>query len=168
VGGVGGVEPECLELSDGSTVGVMSLRRPLVERLRMTAAAMERAASADVATLAASGAHLFDGGVSERPHGHDAAREAAAELRELILAVQDLTAERDEARAALATERAAHASADEAAELGALRAENAKLRDENANMFTLLEENAALRTELEAARLQIDTSCHASVVDEEA
>ena len=43
----------------------------------------------------------------------------------------------------------------EPGELEALRRENAALRLENANMFTLMEENAALRTQLETARLQL-------------
>ena len=106
------------------------------------------AASADVSSLVQSA--LFSGG--EGCSGS----EAAAELRELILAVQDLTAERDEARSALEKLREASKMGDEEAELAELRAENAKLRSENANMFTLMEENSALRNDLEAARLQID------------
>ena len=142
-----------LELPDGSTAGVVSLRRPLVERLRMTAAAMEESAGADVASLVASS--LFSGG--EGTNGSD----AAAELRELILAVQDLTAERDDARAALAKRVAADEAGGEAAELTALREENATLRAENANMFTLMEENANLRSELEMAKLTIECSVDA-------
>ena len=142
-----------LELPDGSTAGVVSLRRPLVERLRMTAAAMEESAGADVASLVASS--LFSGG--EGTNGSD----AAAELRELILAVQDLTAERDDARAALAKRVAAEEAGGEAAELTALREENATLRAENANMFTLMEENANLRSELEMAKLTIECSVDA-------
>ena len=81
---------------------------------------------------------------------------SAAELRELILAVQDLTAERDDARGALEKLREASASGAEAEELASLRAQNAALRAENANMFSLKEENEAMRTEIEKMRLQLE------------
>lgn len=140
-------EGSSLTLPDGSAAGVVSLRRPLVERLRLTAAAMEGTAHANVDALVASA--LFDGGgVDEDP--------ASSELRQLLVALQDLTAERDEAVAALrkAAEETAEA-AEAGGELSALREENAALRKENANMFTLMEENAGLRTEVETLRLRL-------------
>ena len=143
-----------LELPDGSSAGVVSLRRPLVERLRMTAQAMESAAHADVASLAAS--TLFDGDEKEGGGGLHGASEAAAELRDLILAVQDLTAERDEARNSLDKLRKEAEAGGEAEELTLLREQNAALRAENANMFTMMEENEALRTELETLRCQLE------------
>ena len=155
-GGKGAVQ---LELPDGSTAGVMSLRRPLVERLRMTAAAMEEVSAVeDVAQLVAS--NLFGNGsggddAAENEGGGISGSEAAAELRELILAIQDVTAERDEARASLAKLTKQQAEGGEAEELERLRAENAKLRGENANMFTLMEENESLRTALEQAKLEL-------------
>ena len=69
--------------------------------------------------------------------------------------MQDITAERDEARRQLEALRASLDGHGEAEELAQLRRENASLRAENANMFTLMEENAALRTQLETARLQL-------------
>ena len=155
-GGNGAVQ---LEMPDGSTAGVMSLRRPLVERLRMTAAAMEEVSAVeDVAQLVAS--NLFGNGsgggdAAENEGGGISGSEAAAELRELILAIQDVTAERDEARASLAKLTKQQAEGGEAEELKRLRAENAKLRGENANMFTLMEENESLRTALEQAKLEL-------------
>ena len=149
VGGTALSSPR-LELPDGTSAGVMSLRRPLVERLRMTAQAMDSAANANVAELVAS--NLFSGGESAAPD------DAAAELRELIIAVQDLTAERDEARADLAKIRDANEGGEEGEELARLRAENVALRAENANMFTLMEENAALRTEVETMRLKLESA----------
>ena len=81
-------------------------------------------------------------------------------MRQLLLALQDATAERDEARAQVARLEAAMAAGAEPGELEALRAENAALRAENANMFTLKEENGALRTQLETARLQLQCLGH--------
>ena len=40
----------------------------------------------------------------------------------------------------------------------ALQREVAELRSENANMFTLMEENAELRQQLDAARLRLETT----------
>lgn len=161
-----------LELPDGTTAGVVSLRRPLVERLRMTAAAMESMAHADINDLAAS--NLFDGGGADAdgapsglaPSAYGGslrgAAEAAAELRDLILAVQDLTAERDEARTSLAAMQERLAVGKEAEELTRLREENAKLRAENANMFMLMEENEHLRTETATLRLRLECAEEAS------
>ena len=126
----------------------------------MTAAAMEEVSAVeDVAQLVAS--NLFgNGSGGEAESGGDggggiSGSEAAAELRELILAIQDVTAERDEARASLAKLTKQQAEGGEAEELERLRAENAKLRGENANMFTLMEENESLRTALEQAKLEL-------------
>ena len=51
-----------------------------------------------------------------------------------VTAAQDLTAERDEAKAALSTIRERHEGGEEGAELARLRNENFALRAENANM----------------------------------
>ena len=138
-----------LDMPDGSSAGVVSLRRPLVERLRMTAAAMDAVAHAEVTSLAASA--VFDGtdggggaggaggggglGGSSTPFGHAlgprSASEAASELRDLILAVQDLTAERDEAQKLLEKLRAeVSGEGGGLSELDTLREENAALRAE--------------------------------------
>lgn len=134
-----------------SPAGVVSLRRPLVERLRMTAAAMESTAAHNVAELVAS--RLFDGAEDALDGGEVG---EAAEIRELIVAIQDVTAERDELKADLERVRAHTAAAGEAEELSALRRENLALRAENANMFTLKEENETLREQLGTLRLQLE------------
>ena len=173
-----------LDMPDGSSAGVVSLRRPLVERLRMTAAAMDAVAHAEVTSLAASA--VFDGtdggggaggaggggglGGSSTPFGHAlgprSASEAASELRDLILAVQDLTAERDEAQKLLEKLRAeVSGEGGGLSELDTLREENAALRAENANMFTLKDENEALRTQVETLRLQLE--CARGATDDE-
>jgi len=119
-------------------------------------------------TLAASA--LFDGQEAECGDA------ATTELRRLLIALQDVTSERDQARKELDTAReAAHARAvvlsasdadgapntaldplGAAEELAALRKENAELRKENANMFTLMEENDALRNETQTLRLRLE------------
>lgn len=149
--GMRGVPPsatDSLEMADGTCAGVVSLRRPLVERLRLTAAAMESSAAANVAQLAAS--TIFDG------DGSGSGTEQGAELRRLIVALQDVTAERDEAQAKLNKLHTAAAAGEEGEELASLRAENASLRAENANMFALSEENEALRTLVETLQLKLD------------
>jgi hypothetical protein len=125
----------------------------------MTAAAMESAAAHDVAELVAS--RLFDGDGSDAQGGEAS---EADEIRELIVAIQDVTAERDELKASLQKLRAHAAANGEAEELAALRRENLALRSENANMFTLKEENEALREELGMLRLQLE--CSSVVLDE--
>ena len=107
------------------------------------------AAQEDIASLVASS--LFDGGA-----GGGNGSEAAAELRDLVITIQDLTVERDEARAAAEKLKAAAAEGGDPEELTRLRKENAELRGENDNMFTLKEENEHLRTEIEKLRLQLD------------
>ena len=140
-----------LAMPDGTAAGVVSLRRPLVERLRLTAATMDNAKDASIDALVAS--NLFDG--QEAECGDD----ATTEVRQLLVALQDMTSARDQTRAELEAANARFAALDggaEAEELAALRKQNEALRAENANMFTLMEENEGLRSEVQTLKLQLE------------
>lgn len=152
-GGLEEVVPEGARLAmpDGTAAGVVSLRRPLVERLRLTAATMDNAKDASIDALVAS--NLFDG--QEAECGDD----ATTEVRQLLVALQDMTSARDQTRAELEAANARFAALDggaEAEELAALRKQNEALRAENANMFTLMEENEGLRSEVQTLKLQLE------------
>lgn len=122
--GSAGAEPSGEATPHSDTKGVSSvltLRRPMVERLRLTAATMEAASQAgtDAAQLASQ--PMFTSG--------DDAPDKSAEthrVRSLLLSVQQLTLERDEARAGRS--RAVAEAAAAAAELEMLKREHQQLR----------------------------------------
>ena len=171
----------------------MSLRRPMVERLRMTAAAMDGAASStpqqltggaargEVATAArATAAHPIGwqpawalAWAARTPRGPACApvavwsagdalfRAHAAPLQEsheqhtikqLLRLVQELTAERDEAREKLRAARQASGSEAARQEIESLQKQNVALAQENANMYAVIDQNRALTALLEELR----------------
>lgn len=78
------------------------------------------------------------------------------QVRRLLLAIQDLTAERDQAREDAAKARAAAAAGEDPEETQALHKQLTEARAENANMFTLMAENEALRAEVHTLRLRLE------------
>lgn len=170
----------------------MSLRRPMVERLRMTAAAMDSAASStpqqltggaargEVATAArATAAHpigwqpawalAWAAGTPRGPactvavwsagdalfRAHAAPLQESHEqhtIKQLLRLVQELTAERDEAREKLRAARQGSGSEAARQEIESLQKQNVALAQENANMYAVIDQNRALTALLEELR----------------
>ena len=167
----------------------------MVERLRMTAAAMDGAASSTpqqltggaargkVATAArATAAHPIGwqpawalAWAARTPRGPACApvavwsagdalfRAHAAPLQEsheqhtikqLLRLVQELTAERDEAREKLRAARQASGSEAARQEIESLQKQNVALAQENANMYAVIDQNRALAALLSGAAQQ--------------
>ena len=138
----------------GSTAAepVMSLRRPMVERLRMTAVAMDGASSSTPQQLAGGALFRSDAPPAESQEQHT--------IKNLLRLVQELTAERDEARdklrAAQQAGGAGGAGGDGGGgELEALRQQNAELLQENQNMYAVIDQNRGLTAQLAELRRAI-------------
>eukprot|EP00967_Tisochrysis_lutea_P052272 scaffold64754_cov33-Tisochrysis_lutea.AAC.1 len=114
----------------GSGGSILSLRRPMVERLRLTAAAMDAAGSEEVTKLMAN--PIFQR--SETPPDETVEQRT---IRQLISLVQQLTLERDEACARLQRAQRQAERAERVPELESiierLRRENISLRNSNSS-----------------------------------